>query len=191
MPAIRVLEAHNIYRKNLRYRGHVQVTAIGIHAPKTICYNLHISFFLMVINYVFLVNNLRVSNPMIRNPNIKTLCHEELIQSLSLFHLSQCIHRRSNGIGSAATYLFLESELPSETLLNISKNSSFHQPITTFILPSDAQDTDNTSWLYHIRWFSTITVVLICGHGILVLPLVSSSIKEGFVLRSGPELQGE
>ncbi|CAL1698967.1 unnamed protein product [Somion occarium] len=96
--------------------------------------------------------------------------------------------------GNPAAIVFLDSDLSSETLLNISKN--FNQPMTTFILPSDVQDTENLSRSYRVRWFTTVTEVVICGHGtlaaagvIFALAKVPSSVQVlNFVAKNGAKL---
>lgn len=83
--------------------------------------------------------------------------------------------------GNPAAIIFLDSDLPTETLLNIAKN--FNQPIATFIFPSDSQPTNATEHAYRVRWFTITDEIFLCGHGTLAaagaifsLGLVPSSV---------------
>lgn len=90
--------------------------------------------------------------------------------------------------GNPAAIIFLNTELPDDTLLNIAKN--FNQPIATFILPSATNEEQKgepttTEVSYHVRWFTTVGEIPLCGHGTLAaagaifsLGLVPSSVTQ-------------
>ena len=70
--------------------------------------------------------------------------------------------------GNPAAIIFLNADLPTETLLNLAKN--FNQPIATFITPSPASGSDSekkTEKSYSVRWFTITGETPICGHGTL------------------------
>lgn len=97
--------------------------------------------------------------------------------------------------GNPAAIIFLESELPSDTLQSLAQN--FNQPMATFLIPIDSSsDSNPTERTYNVRWFTVTTESAICGHGTLAaagaifsLGLVPASVTVlNFVARSGAKL---
>ncbi|KAK7685533.1 hypothetical protein QCA50_011400 [Cerrena zonata] len=96
--------------------------------------------------------------------------------------------------GNPAAIIFLDFDLPTETLLNIAKN--FNQPIATFIFPSDSQPTNATEHAYRVRWFTITDEIFLCGHGTLAAAGAIFSSGFGTILchyssPSSPQMEGK
>lgn len=69
--------------------------------------------------------------------------------------------------GNPAAVVFLQEELPDETLQNIAAN--FNQPMTVFVYPPLTPNQPNTQAAsFRVRWFTSAVEIRICGHGSLV-----------------------
>lgn len=67
--------------------------------------------------------------------------------------------------GNPAAVLFLDSVLPTETLLKVGRILS--QPITTYVFPPSEESTDEKKAIFGLRWFTQEREVPLCGHGTL------------------------
>lgn len=79
------------------------------------------------------------------------------------FYITNAFTREPFG-GNPAAVVFLQEDLPTETLLNIAKN--FNQPMTTFLSASHTEAKAKTK-NFRVRWFTTAVEIGLCGHATL------------------------
>src|SRR5580698_3968608 len=62
--------------------------------------------------------------------------------------------------GNPAVTVFLQTELPTETLLTIAKN--FNQPIASFVYTVGDHEIDKRTATFAIRWFTVEIEIQLC-----------------------------
>lgn len=77
--------------------------------------------------------------------------------------------------GNPAAVVFLEADLPFETLLKVGR--ILNQPLTAFIFPPSKTSEDNKIATFGLRWFTKDHEMSLCGHGTLIAAHVLFHLK--------------
>ena len=67
--------------------------------------------------------------------------------------------------GNPAAVVFLDLNVPADTLAEIARN--LNQPITAFLSPTPLRPTSDKVVDFNVRWFTPVCEAPLCGHGTL------------------------